>query len=67
MVQSVLNKICPFISTADKIAPCIRECQFCSNGKCLLANFSSLTVQMNNLNNKIDQLNSLLVQIKNTI
>lgn len=60
VATSVFNKACPFRSTPDKVANCIKECQFCNSNKCDLANIANLATQVKVLNEKIDELSKKL-------
>ena len=46
--------ICPFLSTADKLEPCIGSCQLYIDGKCAIA---LSTVQLNNIAIQLNKLN----------
>ena len=60
MATAVVGKLCPLISTPEKLYPCVRECQFCKSGSCDLANLSNLTTQVKVLTKKIDELSEKL-------
>lgn len=65
MLQAITNKLCPFRSTLEKPANCVRECQLCINGNCALASFSKIQKDIETLNNTIDELGIVLNRIRN--